>query len=416
MEEHLTPTRPASNSTESYPSSTCSGVEFSDSELLSALIVQRIPEFAAGRYWKLRSLFESNSAILNAPLENFESVLTETGLAFIKDFRRQKNHQLVEQAQQDLQWAQDNDAHIILYDDERYPELLKAIDVPPPLLFVRGNIDNLSLPQIAVVGSRSPTATGKENAFSFSRQLASNGFAITSGLALGIDAAAHNGALSVNGKTVAVFGTGIDKIYPQRHQSLAREILNNGGTLISEYPLGTAPQPSHFPRRNRIISGLSLGVLVVEAALKSGSLITARYALQQGREVFAIPGSIHNPLSRGCHAVIREGATLVEQVLDMQEPLQGLLRLKWQESEKINGTTQAAKTIFKNLPRLDGNEKQVWQALGFEGVDADVVCQRAQLDMSTVLATLITLELQGLVEHGVDGYQRIGHRDIEQMD
>ena len=223
-------------------------------------------------------------------------------------------------------WLSGVGAQIIPITSLDYPQQLKQISSAPPLLYSLGQTDNLHLPQIAIVGSRRMTRGGENNALQWSRFLANSGFTITSGLALGVDGCAHRGALeATNGKTVAVMATGIDSIYPQRHRQLAEQILDSGGTLVTEFHPNEKPLPTHFPRRNRIISGLSLGVLVVEAAVKSGSLITARYALEQNREVFAIPGSIHNPQSRGCHLLIKEGAQLVESGDDIIAELGGAM-------------------------------------------------------------------------------------------
>lgn len=219
---------------------------------------------------------------------------------------------------QDLNWLAQPDNHLLTCDDPAYPKQLQEIPDAPPVLFVRGSIDLLSRPQIAIVGSHNPSSQGKQTAQDFAGTLAACGFVITSGLALGIDAASHIGALRSGGLTIAVAGTGLDRIYPARHKQLALEIVENGA-IISEFPPGTTAKAGHFPRRNRIISGLCIGLLVVEAARQSGSLITARLALEQNREVFAIPGSIHNPLARGCNALIREGAKLVETTRDILE-------------------------------------------------------------------------------------------------
>ena len=216
----------------------------------------------------------------------------------------------------DLEWHEQPNNHIITCHDPAYPVLLSQLPDPPPLLYVHGSVDLLSEPQLAMVGSRNPSRSGQQTAVDFARHLASAGLVITSGLALGIDAACHQGALDVNAPTIAVMGTGLDRVYPARHRDLALRIAEQG-SLISEFPIGTSPQPGNFPQRNRIISGLCLGTLVVEAAIRSGSLISARYALEQGREVFAIPGSIHNPLARGCHYLIRQGAKLVETAEDV---------------------------------------------------------------------------------------------------
>lgn len=226
----------------------------------------------------------------------------------------------------DLQWLQLNPhAHIITLLDCNYPSLLKKIANPPPILYVLGDIECLALPQIAIVGTRNPSSIGIQNAGYFSQQLVKMGFIITSGLAIGIDGFAHQGALEVqDGKTVAVLAHGLDSIYPGCHTNLAEQIKSNG-CLVSEFAIGAPVVPGNFPRRNRIISGLSLGVLVVEAAFKSGSLITAGYAADQGREVFAIPGLINSAKVRGCHQLIRQGAKLVESAADVREELESLL-------------------------------------------------------------------------------------------
>lgn len=234
----------------------------------------------------------------------------------------------------DLAWAEQPACRLLTMADVGYPQLLKEIDTSPPVLFVRGDVKLLSTMQIAIVGSRHPSRSGVENASDFAEYFSTRGLTITSGLALGIDGAAHRGALRGTGRTVAVMGNGLDGIYPRRHQRLADQIVEQGGVLVSEFSVGIGPKPEHFPRRNRIISGLSVGTLVVEAALKSGSLITARLALEQGREVFAIPGSIHNPLAKGPHALIQQGAKLVETALDVFEELKCFVRSAAFEQEE----------------------------------------------------------------------------------
>jgi len=226
--------------------------------------------------------------------------------------------------ERDLAWLAGSGHELLAYTDKRYPQRLREISASPPALFCIGDVGLLDAPQLAIVGARSATAAGLENAQAFAEALASRGLVITSGLALGIDGAAHRGALAAGGGTIAVCGTGLDRVYPAQHRDLAHAIAGHG-LLISEFLPGTPPKAEHFPRRNRLISGLALGVLVVEAARESGSLITARLAADQGREVFAIPGSIHNPLARGCHQLIRQGAKLVETVDDVFVELAGVL-------------------------------------------------------------------------------------------
>ena len=226
----------------------------------------------------------------------------------------------------DLEWLAGPARSLLTVDDPHYPVQLAAVPGMPAALFVQGDPSVLARPQVAIVGSRAATAAGCETAFGFAARLAAHGFAITSGLATGIDAAAHRGALAAGGVTIAVCGTGLDRVYPTGHDRLAEEIAA-AGALVSEFPTGTPPAPHNFPRRNRLMSGLARGVLVVEAAARSGSLITARLAGEQGREVMAVPGSIHNPLARGCHRLIKDGAALVETVDDVLSAL-GVSRLE----------------------------------------------------------------------------------------
>lgn len=233
----------------------------------------------------------------------------------------------------DLDWLGEPHHYLLVWSDPDYPPLLREIPDPPVMLYVMGDRRVLSRPQLAIVGSRNPTPMGRENARAFAKSLAGAGLVITSGMALGIDGAAHRGALEAGGKTIAVAGTGLDRVYPSRHRDLAHDIVRHGA-LVSEFPLGTPPKPENFPVRNRLISGLSLGTLVVEAALQSGSLITARLATEQGREVFAIPGSIHSPQSRGCHALIRQGVKLVETAQDILEELGPLASVAHQAAQE----------------------------------------------------------------------------------
>ena len=289
----------------------------------------------------------------------------------------------------DLEWAGKPGCHIISLADSRYPLLLKEIPDPPPLLFVRGSINVLSFPQLAIVGSRNPSAGGRQIAEDYARQLAQTGLTITSGMALGIDAASHGGALQ-EGITVAVAGTGPDRIYPARHRELAHRIVEQGA-IVSEFPLGTPPLASNFPRRNRIISGLSLGTLVVEAAVKSGSLITARLASEQGREVFAIPGSIHNPLSRGCHVLIRQGAKLVENTTDILEELGPLASLV------LGAIPEELKAGDRDNTDAPDVQDPVIEQMGFEPISIDVLVERCGLTPEKVSSMLLSLELQGRV-------------------
>ncbi len=298
-------------------------------------------------------------------------------------------------ADADLAWSEGPDRHILTLHDPRYPALLREVAAPPPVLFVAGNPIALGEPQLAMVGSRNPTSGGRDTAFELARHLAGTGLNITSGLALGIDGAAHRGALEAAGQTIAVTGTGPDRVYPARHKVLAHAIIDGGGALVTEFPPGTGPMAENFPRRNRIISGLSLGTLVVEAALRSGSLITARRALEQGREVFAIPGSIHNPLARGCHRLIREGAKLVETAADILEELAPQLR------QVLNESAGPASECAEE--RLDPEQRKVLDCLGFEPATVDRLVERSGLTAESVSSILLLLELEGYVVAAAGG-------------
>ena len=292
----------------------------------------------------------------------------------------------------DLAWLSEPGRTLLTADDPRYPSQLAAVPGMPPALFVTGDPALLARPQVAIVGSRSATVAGRETAFDFAARLAAHGFAITSGLATGIDAAAHRGALAAGGVTVAVCGTGPDRVYPAEHRALAGEIAASGA-LVSEFPTGTAPAPYNFPRRNRLMSGLSRGVLVVEAAARSGSLITARLAGEQGREVMAVPGSIHNPLARGCHRLIKDGAALVESVDDVLAAL-GVTGL-----EGARDSSAQPRDIAK-IPdvALDRDAEMLLNALGFEPTDLDRLVERTGMAARSVISTLQLLELEGRVE------------------
>lgn len=299
----------------------------------------------------------------------------------------------------DLAWLSQPGNGLLTWDDERYPVLLRDIPSPPAALFFKGDIETLWQPQLAVVGSRNPTAGGFENTRDFAGELVRNGLVITSGMAAGVDGTAHKAALDAGGMTVAVTGTGLDRVYPASNRDLAAAISQKG-VLVSEFPPGTKARRSHFPSRNRIISGLSLGVLVVEAALNSGSLITARLAAEQGREVFALPGSIHNPLSKGCHRLIREGAKLVESVADiLQEvaPAAGQLALRLDSAEPQKPAKVDNGHGQPNLAE-DPDYRKLWDAVGHDPLPVDSIIRASGLTAKAVSAMLLMLELRGKVE------------------
>jgi DNA processing protein len=290
----------------------------------------------------------------------------------------------------DDEWLQMSGNHIIVRGDENFPELLEQIPRPPQRLYIKGDPGLLHMPALAIVGSRNPTQAGARNAFEFARHLGAAGFCIVSGLAEGIDTAAHRGALDAGAATIAFLGHGIDRVYPAANKGLAHEIAAHGA-LVSEFPLGTHPHKTLFPQRNRLISGVSLGTLVVEAARRSGSLITARYAGDQGREVFALPGSIHNPLARGCHKLIRQGAKLVETADDIVNELAPLSSHLLQNS--LESTTN------DDLPVHDDDEyRQLKKYISHDPMSIDELAEDSGLTIDQVSSMLLILELQGEVE------------------
>ena len=305
--------------------------------------------------------------------------------------------------QADLDWlTAADDHHIIIQPDTRYPPQLRQLDDAPPVLFVRGDPDYLLQPQLAIVGSRSPTACGRQLAHDFARHLSDAGITITSGLASGIDGASHEGALKGIGGTVALVAHGLDIVYPARHQQLAQAITR-AGAVVSEMPVGVEPNRGLFPRRNRLISGLSLGTLVVEAALKSGSLITARQAMEQNKEVFAIPGSIHNPLARGCHRLIRQGAKLVETADDILEELGNRLNA----AENTSQESLFDKKITADPPQaLDPDHQKLLKCLDYEPASIDELVNRSPFSAAEIASMLLIMELEGTISSKDGLYSR----------
>ncbi|MDP2823677.1 MAG: DNA-processing protein DprA [Sulfuritalea sp.] len=329
-----------------------------------------------------QAIFEANPRALSA--------IVEPGLA-----ERLLSHECTAGIEAALDWAVQPGNRLLTLADADYPQSLLSSDDPPVLLYAKGDTAILNRPMLAVVGSRNATAQGTRDAEAFAKALGEAGLTIVSGLALGIDAAAHRGALASAAGTVAVIGTGADRLYPARNEALARSIAEKG-VVLSEFPLGTPALASNFPRRNRIIAGLGLGCLVVEAALRSGSLITARLAAESGREVFAIPGSIHSPLSRGCHQLIRQGAKLVESAQDILE------ELRWESSRAATVATDRFSVT------QDSNEEQVLAVLGEAPCSLDTLSARSGLTPADLLAMLLPMELAGRVAQLPGGlYQRL---------
>jgi DNA processing protein len=374
-------------------------VEFDDnksSELENWLKLTQIPNFSVQSLNKLIKKFNIQlSEIFTSP----KATLQEIG------FKDQQIAAILHPKEaainESLQWLNaKNNRFLIHFDHPSYPNLLKQIAVPPPLLYGYGEPKHLDNYQLAMVGSRAPSPQGKENAKLFASRLSQSGWTITSGLALGIDGLSHQGAVTGGFTTIAVLGTAIDKMYPRRHIKLAEQILENNGVIVSEFAPNTPGRPEYFPRRNRIISGMSVGSLIVEAAIKSGSLITARCALEQNREVFAIPGSIHNPMSAGCHYLIQQGAKLVTCIEDINEEFQHLILSTL--SEKVIKTE-------KNMTQSLASDKLL-DSVDFEVTPLDIVAQRSGMEVAEVMSQLLEYELSGLVIAVPGGYIKLGEK------
>ena len=366
-----------------------------DTETLNLLLLFRILEDKPVPLAKLLRSFDNAGVVLNSVSA---SEMAAVGMSDrIIELIQNRNassgtkDELQRMVEADLQWLQQENHHLLVLDEPGYPALLAEIDDPPVVLFCRGDLDAFAALKIAIVGSRNPTRMGIKYAEEFARQFGSLGIAVTSGLALGIDAAGHRGALAVDGITLAILGTGCDVIYPARHRKLA-DLIADRGLVISEFPLGTPVYPGNFPRRNRIVTGLSLGTLIVEAQEKSGSLISARLAMEQGREVFAIPGSIGSRQSRGCHQLIREGVMLTENVGQVLQELGSLaeFQLKEQKKHPENLLSPAKRVILGHL--------------GAEPVVIDQLSHALGVDVPELLAHLVELEIDGCVVSEAGGY------------
>ena len=372
--------------------------------------------------YKLLQAFDSPEALLRA--SNGE--LSRAGLSSkVITALRSVNESAIDA---DLHWCDESDdRHIVPLYAKQYPAMLRQIADPPLVLYVRGDIDVLHTPQVAIVGSRKPSTSAATHANNMARQLCHYGLTICSGLAVGVDASAHRGALQADGLTVAVTATGLDRVYPAAHQQLAQEITVSGA-IVSEFPVGTLPKPAYFPRRNRIISGLCYGTLVVEAALKSGTLTTAAHATEQSREVFAIPGNIDNPQSRGCHALIRNGATLVESVEDILTQIAPLLPAAatlesigapTQQTEAASASeSEPASSPPEQPPQPTGNTKpgssasttrhtsdqqKVLDAFDYTPLALDTIVEATGFDIVTVTNLAFDLELSGAIVAAAGG-------------
>lgn len=365
------------------------------------LALARVPGIGAVKFAQLIKSFQSPKAVFMASRQEWQAFGLKEEM--IKHLLNPEWAPI----DRDMQWLTQPNNYLLTLQHPAYPVHLRQIHAPPPMLFVHGDYRLLSSPQIAIVGTRNPSVQGIRCAEEFARDLVQAGLIVTSGLAEGIDAAAHWGALST-GKTIAVVGTGLDRVYPAKNLQLAHQIAEQGA-LVSEFPLGTRPKTSHFPQRNRIISGMSLGTLVVEASTRSGALITARQTAEQGREVFAIPGSIHNPLARGCHALIKEGAKLVENAQDIFEELLIYLPLTltstYPEQSDVNNNQQSASssTVSPNSfnsfedQELDAQYLHLLEKMGTHPASIDDLVELSGLMAEEIASMLLILELRGLV-------------------
>lgn len=299
-----------------------------------------------------------------------------------------------------LKWLAQENNHLITLADSHYPKSLLEISAPPVILYAKGQLDLLTMPSIAIVGSRHATPQGEKNAENFAENLCRHGLCVVSGMALGIDGAAHRGAIKATGHTIAVVGTGLDIVYPAKHRELAHHIVQRG-LILSEFPLATPSIPSNFPRRNRVISGLSLGCLVIEANIDSGSLITARLAAEQGREVFAIPGSIHSPVSKGCHLLIKQGAKLVESIDDI------MAEIRWSITS-VSPPDISSNGLMPERANTACEANTVLDSMGYDPTDFEQLIVSTGLTTSTISTMLTLLELEGRIATLAGGkYQRL---------
>ena len=368
--------------------------EISPTDLNLWLSLNQIPGLGNAAFCQLLAKFSSPEGIFSAKLGQLREIVSDDiALKISKGVD-------VDAIAPTLKWLEKDNVHLVTLADSSYPQKLLEISNPPALLFAIGNLHWLNHPTIAMVGSRSATPQGEKNAEDFAKSLCEKGLCVASGMALGIDGAAHRGALKANGATIAVVGTGLDIVYPARHRDLAHKIAERG-LILSEFPLGTPSKAQNFPRRNRLISGLSLGCLVVEANIDSGSLITARLAAEQGREVFAIPGSIHSPVTKGCHQLIKQGAKLVESVQDILEEINWTNMVNSLPSISPNGLLAA---LAPNSPQAN----TVLDLMGFDAISFEQLRTSTSLTTEALSSMLMLLELENKIKSLAGGhYQRL---------
>ena len=365
------------------------------------LTLNQTPGLGNAAICQLLAKFGSPEAIFSASISQLREIVDD-------EIARKISHGVnIEAITPTLDWLKKDNAHVVTLADNTYPQKLLEISNPPVVLYAIGNVHWLNHPSIAMVGSRSATPQGEKNAEEFAMSLCNHGLCVVSGMALGIDGAAHRGALKAsgqaNGATIAVVGTGLDIVYPARHRDLAHKIAERG-LIISEFPLGTPSKAQNFPRRNRLISGLSLGCLVVEANIDSGSLITARLSVEQGREVFAIPGSIHSPVSKGCHQLIKQGAKLVENTQDILEELKNLLPKNTTQAHSPSGLIDK----LNSKDTIHSEPNTVLACMGFDAINFETLLSLSGLTTEALSSMLMVLELENKVAVLTGGkYQRL---------
>lgn len=360
----------------------------SDDEILWIALSQT-PGLGNASLCQLLTRLGSPESIYNASITQLKEVVSAEVASEIKQ------GVAIDTIQPTLDWLKKDNAHLITLADTSYPQRLLQITSPPAVLYGLGHLQWLNHPSIAMVGSRNATPQGEKNAENFAENLSAEGLCVVSGMALGIDGAAHRGALKGNGCTIAVVGTGLDIVYPAKHRALAHQIVERG-LILSEFPLGTPSKAKNFPRRNRLISGLSLGCLVVEANINSGSMITARLATEQNREVFAIPGSIHSPVSKGCHHLIKQGAKLVESSSDILEELKHLI------------PDQQQKLSLEVISDDITSESELLNTMGFDAISFEALLEISGLTTDALSSALMVLELESKVTILAGGhYQRL---------
>ena len=369
-------------------------------EISQWLTLNQTPGLGNAAFCQLLSKFGSPEGIFNAKLSQLREVVDDD---IAQKISKGVDAEVIAPT---LKWLEKDNVHIVTFADSNYPQKLLEISNPPAVLYAIGNLHWLNHPTIAIVGSRSATPQGEKNAEEFAKSLCEQGLCVISGMALGIDGAAHRGSLKANGATIAVVGTGLDIVYPARHRDLAHKIAE-GGLILSEFPLGTPSKAQNFPRRNRLISGLSLGCLVVEANIDSGSLITARLAAEQGREVFAIPGSIHSPVTKGCHQLIKQGAKLVESVQDILEEINWVSIVNSLPSKN----SQLSISPLGLMPDVSANSLQtntVLDLMGFDLVNFESIRTNSGLTTEVLSSMLMLLELENKITSlAGSNYQRL---------